>query len=375
VLAPGRRGCGRPQEVIVRTLVRLGSLLALAFLIHPRVSSAGALEARYAHVVLRFGQSDTSAASPGGSPDQRLRALAFEARWQAATMVLLRSLELCLQQGLKPEGHAMMQSMALPTPTLLVPVQPGEAVRSPSELLRTYRVPRLRTAEIPRGSEAFAACIESVGTYGNRALELTCKPAAPEASLREAITGLDRAFKRTERASIGLRLRLGPVTDSTGWATQVQGESPIEQWRVADSLERVLLIEAGARPAEVASYAEWIVRGSLPLACTECTAPGFWTAAGEVLRAYQRYGDRMLDAAGSDSRLYQAQRWDARGSSADENVVECFDAMGRRVWTGVGSPSIGRNWNAAERTLPRGVYYMRDRCLGSPRIRRVVVCE
>lgn len=359
----------------VRYMVRFAGLLVLVELIQPWVSFTGTIEARYADVMLRLGQADTSATSAGVSREQRLKSLAFEARWQAASLLLFRSLGLCLRQAMQAEGPAVMQSISLPAATSLVRTEAGEVVRSPSDLLKAYRMPRVRAAQIPRGCEAFAACIESVGTYGNRALELASKSPAPEISLREAVAGLDRALERTARAVASLRLRLGPVTDSTEWVTQIQGETLMERWRIADSLERVLLIEAGARPAEVASYAEWIERGLLPFECTECSAPEFWTGAGEVLHSYARSDPRVLGDASADARPDEALRWNEPTSPNAEPEVEWFDALGRKVWTGVGRPRIGQNWNAPERTLPRGVYFVRDPRVGFSRIRRVVVLE
>lgn len=359
----------------VRRLVRFGGLLVLAGLVHSWMSAAGTLEARYSDVVLRLGQTKPSAGPPGVTVHQRAQALAFESRWQTAVLLLLRALELRQRQEQLTGGATAAPSSILQAPTFLVPMQGNQVVRTPRALLEAYRMPRLVGAGVPRGCDALAACVESVTTFGNQALGLASQARVPEVSLRAALVGLDRVLQRTHDVAEHLRLRLGPMTDTTDWAAHVHDESLVDRWRTADSLERALLTEGGASPSEVASYVDWIAREPLALACMDCTKPAFWQAAREALHARLTSGDGSTVAIESGTRLSPGTPRDPPGVSSEEPDVVWFDAMGRRVWSEPSHPRGGPTWSNPDRSLPRGIYFVRDARRGSLRIRRVVVFD
>lgn len=348
-------------------LVGVGGGIGLALLAIARVGDAGTLEARYEDLVLRLGRPDTSTAMIKTPEAQRTQSVAFERRWQTATLVLIRSLRHCLSARAASAASAAAPSTRL---SMIQSDGPAPSVRA---LLAAYRMPRPGSAGPPRGCEALAACLDSVVSYGNGVLELAIRVSAPEAPLIESLTGLQRALERTERAALRLHLRLGPPVDSIAWESQGQERSLADSWHAVDSLERAFLRERGASPAELVGYVDWVERGGLRLGCAGCPARGFWAAAGEAIRSLPPRGggtDPGVSSALGTSHAYRPGPPGILGEAWEE---EWYDAMGRRIWSERGYPNLSETGIARTHRLPRGVYFVRDPGRSPRGIMRVVV--
>ncbi|MCC6350232.1 MAG: hypothetical protein IT347_11660 [Candidatus Eisenbacteria bacterium] len=348
-------------------LVGVGGGIGLALLAIARVGDAGTLEARYEDLVLRLGVSDTSTATLGISAAQRTQALAFERRWQTATLVLIRLLRHCLSARAASAASAEAPSTH---PTMIESDGPVPSVRG---MLAAYRMPRPGSAGPPRSCEALAACLDSVVSYGNGGLELAIRVSAPEAPLIESLTGLQRALERTERAALRLHLRLGPPVDSIAWESQGQERSLAERWHAVDSLERALLRERGASSAELVGYVDWIERGGLRLGCAGSPASGFWAAAAEAVRSLLPPGGGADPVSPTALGMSQAYWPGPPGILGEASEEEWYDAMGRRIWSGRGYPNLNGSGNGPTQPLPRGVYFVRDPGRSRRGCRRVVV--
>lgn len=356
----------------MRSLTGLGALAALACLLHMEECSAGTLEARYADVVLRLGQSDTSRASRRILTAQRAQALAFEARWQAATWLLLRSLELRSSAG----SPFRAQPLGLGAPLasqVASPGSSGQASRPPWVVLERYRMPSLNPAAVPPGCRPLAACIESVATYGNRALDLW-SPAKPlEESARLALDGLERALECSAHASSRKQLWMGPTLELSAEEPRGREVSLAARWWVADSLERLLLAEGGATAVEIETYANWIAHGGLPQPHLEDPPSDPWATARALVHGY-------LPPATLPGQSLGHGGWRDAARSAVEGPgqaveVEWFDILGRRVWSSVAAWRRQGASGDPARTLPAGIYFVRERRRDSTRSTRVIVRE